>query len=44
VETTSVAYEKYDLGRGFEGNRMGKGVPFGSHTESQIKRAIIRGS
>jgi hypothetical protein len=33
-----------ELGRGFEGSLMGKGVPFGSHAECQSRKAIIRGS
>jgi len=40
----SAAYETCDLGLGFKGSWMGKGVPFGSHSESQSRRSIIRGS
>ena len=36
--------ENCDLGRVFEGSRMGKGVPLGSQAESQSRRAIISGS
>ena len=39
-----AVYENCDLGCGFEGSRMGKGFPFGSHAVSQSRRAIIRGS
>jgi len=39
----SAAYENCNLGRGFKGSRMGKGVPFGSHAEIKSRRAIIRG-
>jgi hypothetical protein len=33
-----------ELGREFKGGLMGKGVPFGSHAECQIRKAIIKGS
>jgi hypothetical protein len=39
-----AAYENCGLGSGPEESRMGRGIPFGPHAESQSGRAIIGGS
>ena len=40
----SVAYETGGLGRGFEGNRLGKGITCGSKSKGQNRKATIQRS
>jgi len=37
-------YETGGLERGFEGSRLGKGIPCRSHTEGKSRRETIQGS
>ena len=39
-----TAYETGGLCRGFEGSRLGKGIPGRSHTEGQSRWTAIQGS